>query len=56
MLRLIPFALILATVCTAGEHERSFTMAAISVTPKEWDKEANYKTLERYAREAAAHG
>ena len=31
-------------------------MAAISVTPKEWDKEANYKTIERYAREAAAHG
>jgi predicted amidohydrolase len=31
-------------------------LAAISVTPKEWDKEANYRTLEKYAREAAAKG
>ena len=31
-------------------------LAAVSVTPARWDKEANFATLERYAREAAAKG
>lgn len=31
-------------------------LAAISVTPARWDKEANFATLERYASEAAAKG
>jgi len=31
-------------------------LAAISVTPARWEKEANFATLERYAREAAAKG
>jgi len=31
-------------------------MAAVSVTPTEWDKEANYAALERFAREAVARG
>ena len=31
-------------------------LAAVSVTPARWDKEANFATLERYTREAAAKG
>ena len=31
-------------------------LAAVSVTPLRWDKAANFATLERYAREAAARG
>jgi predicted amidohydrolase len=31
-------------------------LAAVSVTPARWDKEANFATLQRYARDAAAKG
>lgn len=34
----------------------SFLLAAISVTPKPWDKRSNFSTLEHYARHAAAQG
>ena len=40
----------------AQAEVQEFALAAISVTPKPWDKEANYSTLERYARQAAADG
>lgn len=56
MLRTTVLFAIMSAACTAGELKESFLTAAISVTPKEWDKEANYATLERFAREAAAHG
>ena len=56
MSRAIALAVTFASVCAAGGLERSFTFAALSVTPQEWDKEANARTLERYAREAAAKG
>jgi predicted amidohydrolase len=36
--------------------ETSFVLAALSLTPEPWDKQANYAKLERYAREAAARG
>lgn len=49
-------AALLAPGAPAEEKPRSFLMAAISVTPTEWDKEANFKKLDVYAREAAAHG
>ncbi len=34
----------------------AFLLAALSLTPKPWDKEANFATLERYARKAALDG
>jgi predicted amidohydrolase len=34
----------------------SFTLAGLRVTPERWDKQANFATLERYARQAAAEG
>jgi predicted amidohydrolase len=56
MLRTIGLGVLLACVCAAGELKESFVMAAVSVTPKEWDKEANYRTFEQFAREAAGRG
>ncbi len=56
MLRTIALIGLAAGACVAGELKESFVMAAVSVTPKEWDKEANYRTFERFAREAAGHG
>lgn len=58
--RVFPLALIvLAMVPSVQGQEpgtRSFVLAALSLTPEPWDKEANVATLERYAREAAARG
>jgi predicted amidohydrolase len=60
--RVIPFVVIAALSLTlaadggAAELQASFVIAAVSVTPQEWDKEANYATLERFARQAAAGG
>ena len=34
----------------------AFLLAALSLTPKPWDKEANFATLERYTRKAALDG
>jgi predicted amidohydrolase len=44
--------LVLAAPCQAEE----FVIAGMGVMPKAWDKEANFKLLDRYAREAAAQG
>ncbi|MFN7918958.1 MAG: carbon-nitrogen hydrolase family protein [Bryobacteraceae bacterium] len=35
---------------------RSFVLAAVSVLPQPWNKEANFRALEAYARKAAAQG
>ena len=53
MIRILALSLLLAAASPAGD---SFLLAAISATPKEWDKQANHRTLERYARQAAAKG
>lgn len=34
----------------------SFTLAGLRLTPKRWDKQANFAKLEHYARQAAAQG
>ena len=36
--------------------DATLTLAGLRVTPKSWDKQANFATLERYARQAAAQG
>ena len=48
----------LSPITHAAEQEkpRSFTIAAMKVEPKKWDKQTNYALLERYARQAAKHG
>ena len=56
MIRTAVLLVAMVGVSAAGELKDLFLMAAVSVTPKEWDKEANYRTLERFAREAAARG
>jgi len=52
-LRAICLGILTATLMLAAD---SFLLAALSLTPKAWDKEANFASLERYAREAAADG
>lgn len=37
-------------------RDDGFVLAALSLTPTAWDKEANFQKLERYARQAAAQG
>jgi predicted amidohydrolase len=37
-------------------QDHSFLFAGLSLTPQAWDKEANFRKLEKYAREAAARG
>jgi predicted amidohydrolase len=50
-------AFVLAAAEPAPKQEgRSFKLAAIRVTPQNWNKEANFATLERLARQAAAQG
>jgi predicted amidohydrolase len=41
---------------TAPGETIQFTVAALRVVPERWDKEANFRKLEFYAREAAARG
>lgn len=41
---------------TQVRNETSFVLAALSLTPEPWDKQANFAKLERYARDAAARG
>lgn len=36
--------------------EQTLAVAALSLTPEPWDKQANYAKLERFARQAAAQG
>ncbi|MEZ5401962.1 MAG: carbon-nitrogen hydrolase family protein [Bryobacteraceae bacterium] len=54
-MRLVCF-LLTASAVFAAEPPRAFKLAAIRVTPKNWDKAANFATLERLARRAAAEG
>jgi len=53
-----PAGLFLAACFSLLAHgfAEEFIIAGMGVMPKAWDKEANFKTLERYAREAAAAG
>ena len=44
----------LAGIAVAGDI--TLTLAGLRVTPKAWDKQANFVTLEKYARQAAAEG
>jgi predicted amidohydrolase len=44
-----------AAMATAGEAPH-FLMAGLRVMPDRWDKEANYRKLDHYARQASAHG
>jgi predicted amidohydrolase len=55
MLSLLTAAALAGSVASAGEP-RSFTMAGLKLIPEQWDKEANFAKLERYAREAVAAG
>lgn len=46
---------LLATLSvTAGNPD--FLIAGLRVVPDRWDKEANFRKLDQYARQAAAHG
>jgi len=36
--------------------DATFVLAGLSLTPTPWEKEANFRLLEKYAREAAARG
>ncbi|MBI1357040.1 MAG: hypothetical protein GC160_22090 [Acidobacteria bacterium] len=57
-LRLGLFLGLLAQLVVAadGGGPQRFVLAAVSVEPVAWDKEANFAELERFAREAAAKG
>ena len=50
----IVLLVILSAPALAATDE--FLLAAVSVTPEPWDKEANFAKLESYARQAAAQG
>ncbi|MEZ5353402.1 MAG: carbon-nitrogen hydrolase family protein [Bryobacteraceae bacterium] len=57
----IPLLLLIGGLALPAEPapkpaSQPFTLAAIRVTPRNWDKEANFSTLERLARFAAAQG
>jgi hypothetical protein len=46
--------ILVADLALAGDA--TLTLPGLRVTPKPWDKQANFLTLERYARQAAAEG
>jgi predicted amidohydrolase len=47
----------LLLVCTAVlGHAQTFTLAGLRVLPDRWDKEANFRKLDHYARQAVARG
>jgi len=48
-------AMIMWTLCYRSFAEE-FIIAGMGVIPKAWDKEANFATLQRYARDAAKQG
>lgn len=50
LLFLLPF------LCAAEPPPEGYTVAALTITPEPWNKQANYAKLERYARQAAAQG
>jgi len=47
-------AMFVVSLAQAGDA--TLTLAGLRVTPKPWDKQANFVTLERYSRQAAAEG
>jgi len=51
---LIMAALFVANSVIAGDVD--LTLAGLRVTPKAWDKQANFATLGKYSRQAAAQG
>lgn len=55
-MQLLPvFALLLASPAVAAAPVE-FVVAGLRVVPDRWDKESNFRKLDRYAREAAARG
>ena len=48
------FAVMLSSAAAAEFPQ--FVVAGLRVMPDRWDKESNFRKLDRYAREAAAHG
>lgn len=46
----------LALSLAAAAQAPEFVVAGLRVVPDRWDKEANFRKLDHYAREAAAHG
>lgn len=47
---------ILFTALVATAAEPGYVVAALSLTPEPWAKQANYEKFERFARQAAAQG
>ena len=51
---------LVALICLAGSATAAeppqFVVAGLRVMPERWDKEANFRKLDRYAREAASKG
>jgi predicted amidohydrolase len=47
---------VLLIACLAFAEEISFQFAGLTLTPQSWDKEANFKKLAKFARQAAAQG
>lgn len=58
MLMRMIVVVLLAAMAAWGQkaEEKTVTLAALSLTPEPWDKQANYAKLEKYARQAAAQG
>ncbi|HPT25183.1 MAG TPA: carbon-nitrogen hydrolase family protein [Bryobacteraceae bacterium] len=54
LLRRLALALFAATLAFGADA--AFLFAGLSLTPTPWDKEANFRLLDRYARLAAAQG
>ncbi len=50
------FRLLVLTALAATAADSGYVVAALSLTPEPWDKQANYAKFERYARQAAARG
>src|SRR5689334_1620002 len=47
---------LLALCFAAGVYGQTFTLAGLRVLPDRWDKEANFRKLDRYARRAVDRG
>lgn len=47
---------VLLSAALASAADVTFVFAGLSLTPTPWDKESNFRLLEKYAREAAARG
>jgi len=51
-----PGVWLLCAAAAGAAQAPHFVMAGLRVMPDRWDKEANYKKLDHYARQAASHG